>query len=98
MRRLRMRGEAVAFIVGALLLALMGRLYRIQQINVDHYQRLAGKQDLIGLMLESNLFEGHQNLGDDPARLRYGVSITDQCLGWDESETLLREAHAQLGK
>ena len=61
-------------------------------------QRLAGKQDLIGLMLESNLFEGHQNLGDDPARLRYGVSITDQCLGWDESETLLREAHAQLGK
>ncbi len=61
-------------------------------------QRLAGNRNLIGLMLESNLFEGHQKLGDDPAQLRYGVSITDQCLGWDETETLLREAHTQLGK
>jgi cell division protein FtsI (penicillin-binding protein 3) len=44
LRRVKVRGEAVAFIVGALLLALIGRLYRIQQINKDHYQRLAGKQ------------------------------------------------------
>ncbi len=61
-------------------------------------QRLAGKQDLIGLMLESNLFEGSQKLGSDPSGLRYGISITDQCLGWDESETLLREAHTRLGE
>jgi len=38
------RGEIVAFILGVLFLALMGRLYRIQQINEDYYQVLAGKQ------------------------------------------------------
>jgi len=43
-RRVKVRGEAVAFIVGALLLALVGRLYRIQQINEGYYQRLAGRQ------------------------------------------------------
>jgi cell division protein FtsI (penicillin-binding protein 3) len=46
LRRVVVRGEAVAFIVGALLLALVGRLYRIQQINKDYYQHLAGKQQM----------------------------------------------------
>ena len=35
-------------------------------------------------------------LGDDPAQLRYGVSVTDECVGWEETETLLRAAHAAL--
>jgi cell division protein FtsI (penicillin-binding protein 3) len=42
--RLRLRGEAAAFVIGACFLALIGRLYRIQQINGDYYQNLAGKQ------------------------------------------------------
>ena len=60
-------------------------------------QRTAGNMDLIGLMLESNLHEGNQPLGNNPASLRYGVSITDECIGWDQTEELLREAHARLG-
>jgi 3-deoxy-7-phosphoheptulonate synthase len=55
-------------------------------------QRARGNGDLIGLMLESNLFEGNQPLGDDPGALRYGVSITDACVGWEETEALLRDA------
>jgi 3-deoxy-7-phosphoheptulonate synthase len=46
-------------------------------------------------MLESNLFEGNQKLGD-PKELRYGVSITDACLGWDATASGLREAALRL--
>ena len=56
-------------------------------------QRLAGDQSLIGMMLESHLFEGCQPLG---ANMRYGVSVTDGCLGWDATEQLLRNAAQQL--
>ncbi len=38
-----------------------------------------------GLMIESNLFEGSQKVGDG----KYGVSITDSCIGWEETEKLL---------
>ena len=47
-------------------------------------------------MLESHLNEGNQSLGDDPSALRYGVSITDACIGWDETVELLREAAVAL--
>ena len=56
-------------------------------------QRLQGDHSLIGMMLESHLFEGCQPLSSN---LRYGVSITDGCLGWDATEQLLRGAAAQL--
>ncbi len=61
-------------------------------------QRLDGNPALIGMMLESNLFEGAQKLNGDPTTLRYGVSITDECIGWSETEVLLREAHARMGQ
>ena len=46
-------------------------------------------------MLESNLFEGNQKLGN-AQDLRYGVSITDACLGWDSTAACLREAATRL--
>ena len=52
-------------------------------------QRAAGLPSMIGVMLESNLFEGNQPFPQDPAELRYGVSITDACLGWDATKRLL---------
>ncbi len=57
-------------------------------------QRAGGDTGVIGLMVESHLHEGKQSLGDDPSELRYGVSITDACIGWDETVELLREAAA----
>lgn len=59
-------------------------------------QRVEGERHLIGLMLESYLEEGQQALGSDPRQLSRGVSITDACLGWDETATLLLEAHEAL--
>ena len=56
-------------------------------------QRLAGDQSLRGVMLESHLFEGCQPLSGE---LRYGVSITDGCLGWTATASLLRAAAQRL--
>ena len=36
-------------------------------------------------MLESHLNEGNQNMKSDTKNLKYGVSITDECIGWDET-------------
>jgi 3-deoxy-7-phosphoheptulonate synthase len=60
-------------------------------------QRLAGNDNLIGLMLESNLHPGNQPLPADLSQLKYGVSITDGCIGWEETEQLIRSAYVQLG-
>jgi len=59
-------------------------------------QRAAGNHALIGAMLESNLLEGRQDLTGDPSALRYGVSITDACVGWDETGQLLRQAWERM--
>ena len=59
-------------------------------------QCIDGNEALIGLMLESNLREGHQTFTGDPSSLRYGVSITDECISWETTEQLLLWAHARL--
>ncbi len=45
---------------------------------------------IIGVMLESNLEEGQQEVPANIADLKYGVSITDACIGWTQTESLLR--------
>lgn len=60
-------------------------------------QRMAGTKSLIGLMVESYLEEGNQPFPDDhPEKLKYGVSITDACLGWEVTERMLRWAYKTL--
>ena len=59
-------------------------------------QRINGNDAIIGMMLESNLEEGRQDIGDDPQALRYGVSITDACISWETTEQLIMDAHRQL--
>jgi len=58
----------------------------------------AGPSAIVGFMLESFLEPGSQPLATDPAQLRYGVSITDACIGWDTTARLLREAHTRHQK
>ncbi len=59
-------------------------------------QRKEGNTKIIGMMLESNLFEGRQD-GNRPANeLAYGVSITDECIGWDTTSELILHAASQI--
>ena len=71
--------------------------YRRQSIvwNDVIDQRVAGNKTIIGLMLESNLNEGKQSL-TDPRKLEHGVSITDGCIGWQETESLLLSAYEKV--
>lgn len=54
---------------------------------------------VIGTMLESNLVEGAQKLpaDGDLAKLNYGQSVTDECIGWAKTEELLAEGYDRLG-
>ncbi|KIY47644.1 3-deoxy-7-phosphoheptulonate synthase [Fistulina hepatica ATCC 64428] len=67
-------------------------------------QIAAGEQHITGIMIESNINEGKQNIPDDDApgpikdHLKYGVSITDACVNWETTVEMLdglNEAVAQ---
>ncbi len=59
--------------------------------------RVAGTPSpILGMMLESHLYPGRQDIPSDLRELRYGVSVTDECIDWDATETLLREGYARL--
>ena len=55
-----------------------------------------GNTSLAGVMIESNLVAGNQPIPQNLALLRYGCSVTDACVGWETTETMLREAAAHL--
>ena len=59
-------------------------------------QRIEGNEHILGVMLESNINSGAQKLGSNPGDLEYGVSITDSCIGWDETVNLLSWAYDNL--
>ncbi|MGC4099143.1 MAG: hypothetical protein QM706_18685 [Nitrospira sp.] len=54
-----------------------------------------GRQSIMGFMLESNLNSGKQ-VWKEGVALLHGVSITDACLGWSETEQLLTELAAAI--
>lgn len=55
-----------------------------------------GNRSIIGLMLESNIHEGNQSSEQPRSDMRYGVSVTDACINWETTESLLREIHQGL--
>ncbi len=55
-----------------------------------------GNRSICAIMVESNLEAGNQQTGADFSTLKYGVSITDKCIGWDDTERMLRHAHQKL--
>ena len=57
-----------------------------------------GRHDSIaGVMIESNLLEGNQKIPADIKKLEYGVSITDECVGWEVTEKMMEYAWNELG-
>ena len=74
--------------------------------NKDHRQQskvvdsvleqiAAGNGSITGLMIESHLHAGNQGISD-PDGLQYGVSITDACIDWEETDAMLRKLAAGL--
>ena len=64
-------------------------------------QRTEGNKAIAGMMLESNLNEGNQpfpKTTDGLKDLKYGVSLTDECSGWEKTEALIRLAHESMGE
>jgi 3-deoxy-7-phosphoheptulonate synthase len=64
-----------------------------RQVDVCHdvvAQIAQGEKNIMGVMLESHLIEGRQDVIPGQP-LTYGQSITDACIGWEATESLLRE-------
>jgi 3-deoxy-7-phosphoheptulonate synthase len=60
-------------------------------------QRVIDKNTgIVGIMLESHINEGNQSLPSNLSDLQYGVSITDPCINWKETEELLVEANSKI--
>ena len=65
----------------------------LRQVEVGHEvaeQVASGDNRIIGVMIESHLKSGRQDLSSGK-ELVYGQSITDACIGWDESVPMLDE-------
>jgi len=59
-------------------------------------QRVGGNTSIVGLMLESNLNPDRQDLTPNLSQLKFGVSITDACIGWEETQDLILAADEEL--
>lgn len=71
-----------------------GNDYKMQKhVFRDVVFQMKANLGVKGLMLESNLEEGKQEISNN---LRKGVSITDACIGWEETEKLILEAYKSL--
>ena len=69
--------------------------------NKDHKRQPLvaknGNESIIGIMLESHINAGNQKL-TDPAKLEYGVSITDACIDWETTEELVHALYDKLAE
>jgi 3-deoxy-7-phosphoheptulonate synthase len=61
-------------------------------------QILLGNKSIFGLMLESNLFSGKQKILDNKDDMQYGVSVTDGCIDWQETEEVIRSLSKAISK
>lgn len=59
-------------------------------------QILEGNKSIIGLMVESHINWGNQNITEDHSQMKYGVSVTDACIDWETTEKSVRSMHTKL--
>lgn len=72
--------------------------YRRQPLVVDSIieQIINGNGSITGIMLESHINEGNQTSEQARDSMKYGVSVTDACINWQTTETVLRKLHQAL--
>ncbi len=59
-------------------------------------QILEGNKSIIGLMIESNIEFGRQDISENLADMTYGQSVTDACISWSTTEESIRSMHKKL--
>jgi len=59
-------------------------------------QIIAGATNIGGVMIESNLHAGNQDIPSDLSQLKYGVSVTDKCVDWESTAEMLTETRKKL--
>jgi 3-deoxy-7-phosphoheptulonate synthase len=61
-------------------------------------QIVSGNKSIFGLMLESNLYPGKQKILDNKNDMDYGVSVTDGCIDWEETQSIIRNFSENISK
>ncbi len=69
--------------------------YKKQGMVVEDIGRQisSGNKSIVGIMLESHLFSGNQSISKN---MQYGVSVTDGCIDWNETNSILRKLSEQV--
>jgi 3-deoxy-7-phosphoheptulonate synthase len=65
-------------------------------LNILADQIVGGNKSIMGFMIESHLNFGKQCIPSDQSQLKYGVSITDECLDFESTERILRAFCAKM--
>ncbi len=70
----------------------------LQPLVMDNVanQIVEGNNSIIGMMVESHLKFGRQDIPKDLNDLEYGKSVTDGCIDWEMTETAIRSMHSKL--
>ncbi len=59
-------------------------------------QIVQGNRSIVGMMVESHLFEGSQAIPKNLSELKYGVSVTDKCIDWETTEEMILKGFERL--
>ena len=72
--------------------------HNLQPLVMDNIanQILEGNKSIIGVMIESNIGAGNQKIPPNLEDLQYGVSVTDACVDWETTETMLLSAAEKI--
>lgn len=71
--------------------------HALQPLVADNVanQIAEGNKSIIGVMIESNIEEGSQSIPENLSDLIYGKSVTDKCISWSTTESVLRNMKAK---
>jgi len=70
-----------------------------EQVSYDVLEQMKKNENIVGIMLESNIHEGKQPFPENQEQiknLKYGVSITDGCINWKTTEKIIRKYAEEL--
>jgi 3-deoxy-7-phosphoheptulonate synthase len=59
-------------------------------------QIVSGNRSIVGVMIESNLVAGNQPIQAEHNKMTYGCSVTDGCVDWETTETMIKDAARRL--